>query len=289
MGRPQRHDTDGAFHHLMNRGADRQDIFSTDADRHMFEYRLGDLVERGLIEIHAYALMNNHSHLLVRSLRGEISAAMHRLGSEYARWYNREHRRDGPLFQNRFVSVPVDSDEQFLVTARYIHRNPKVMVPIRALGAYRWSSLGAHLGDRNAPPWLERGLLDELMGGVEPHRRFVEAAHVSDADDGLWLAFREGIDTADLEAIIESVTGTTARAIDRTGRRRSDGFALLLVLALEFRCESAEQLAQRYHLASAGAVRTGARRGRVRLVHDVEFMRLRARVIESLAGLPLAA
>lgn len=268
----------------MNRGADRQDIFSCDPDRHMFEHLAGDLVERGLIEIHAYALMGNHFHLLVRSLRGEISAAMHRLGSEYARWYNREHRRDGPMFRNRFVSVPVETDEQFLVTARYIHRNPKAMVPIRALAAYRWSSLGGHLGAREAPPWLERELLDELMGGAESHRRFVEAAHWSDEDHELWLPFRNGIDTADLEAAVEVVTGTRISAIDRRGRRRSDAFALVLVLALEFRCESAEQIAQRYDLVSAAAVRTGARRGRVRLVDDADFAWLRTRVLATLAG-----
>jgi REP element-mobilizing transposase RayT len=267
----------------MNRGADRQDIFSCDPDRHMFEHQMGDLVDRGLIEIHAFALMDNHFHLLARSLRGEISVAMHRLGSEYARWYNREHRRDGPLFRNRFVSVPVENDEQFLVAARYIHRNPKAMVPIRALAAYRWSSLGGHLGTREAPAWLERELLDELMGGAEPHRRFVESAHWSD-DDELWLPFRDGIDAADLEAAIEAVTGSRISASDKTGRRRSDAFTMLLVLALEFRCESADQLAQRYGLASAAAVRTCARRGRVRLVDDPDFARLRARVVGALTG-----
>jgi REP element-mobilizing transposase RayT len=287
MGRPQRHDTAGTFFHLMNRGADRQDIFSSNSDRHMFEYQLGDLVQRGLIEIYAYALMDNHFHLLVRSLIGELSAAMHRLGSEYARWYNREHRRDGPLFRNRFVSVSVDTDEQFMVTARYIHRNPKAMVPIPALGVYRWSSLGAHLGTREAPPWLEVELLEQLMGGTAEHRRFVEQAHRSD-DDELWMPFRDGVDLSDLEAAVAAVTGRVVKPTDRVGRRQSDAFILLLVLALEFRCESSGQISQRYDLASASAVRAGARRGRVRLVDDPEFARLRSRVLDVLAG-PRAA
>ena len=129
----------------MNRGADRQDIFSDDDDRHMFEHHAGDLVRRGLLEIHAYALMDNHFHFLGRSPQGELSAAMHRLGCEYARWYNRRHRRDGPLFRNRFVSVLIDDEEQLLVASRYIHRNPLAFVPPAALGAYRWSSLGPYL------------------------------------------------------------------------------------------------------------------------------------------------
>ena len=111
MGRPHRYDEAGAWHHVMNRGADRQDIFSSDHDRLFFEHHLGDLDKRGLLETHAYALMDNHFHTLVRS-PGSLSDAMHRLGCEYARWYNNEHGRDGPLFRNRFVSISVTSEEQ---------------------------------------------------------------------------------------------------------------------------------------------------------------------------------
>ena len=281
MGRPLRHDTGNTIYHLMNRGADRQDIFSSDVDRHMFEYQLSELVARGLIEIHAYVLMDNHFHVLARSLVGELSTAMHRLGSEYARWYNREHRRDGPLFRNRFVSVLVDTDEQFMATARYIHRNPTAMMPIRALKAYRWSSLGAHLGTRAAPDWLDRRLLHELMGGDDEHCQFVERAHPSDGHQ-IWAPFRVSVDITDLETAIAAVTGRTVTPIGCSGRHRSDAFSLLLVLAIEFRCETAEQLSQRYQLASAAAVRAGARRGRVRLDDDLDFAQLRLRVLDAL-------
>ncbi len=272
----------------MNRGADRQDIFSDDDDRHMFEYHAEDLVRRGLLEIHAYALMDNHFHFLGRSPEGELSAAMHRLGCEYARWYNRRHRRDGPLFRNRFVSVLIDDDEQLLVASRYIHRNPLTFVPAAALAAYRWSSLGPYLGHRESPDWLCRAVLDDLIGDRRRHEEFVMQTLPSDVDHARWAPFRAGIDADDIERALAAVTGATPASRVRSGRRLADPFVMLIVLAVELRVETAEQLAERYGFPSPAAVRTLARRGRVRLADDAEFDRLRSRTFEVLER-PLAA
>jgi putative transposase len=288
MGRQARYDEAGAWHHLMNRGADRQDIVSDDDDRHMFEHHAGELVRRGLLEIHAHALMDNHFHFLGRSPEGELSAAMHRFGCEYARWYNRRHRRDGPLFRSRFVSVPIADDDQLLVASRYIHRSPLALVPPAALPNYRWSSLGQYLGHRQSPDWLCRGVLDDLIGDRQRHEEFVMQTHPSDADHGRWAPFRGGIDATDIERALTSVTGADPTSRARIGRRVADPFVMLIVLAVELRIETAEQIADRYGLASPAAVRTLARRGRVRLADDAEFDRLRGRTLALLAQ-PLAA
>jgi hypothetical protein len=272
----------------MNRGADRQDIVSDDDDRHMFEHHAGELVRRGLLEIHGYALMGNHFHFLGRSPEGELSVAMHRLGCEYARWYNRRHRRDGPLFRNRFVSVLIDDDEQLLVASRYIHRNPLAIVPPAALGNYRWSSLGPYLGLRESPDWLCRSVLDELIGDRRRHEEFVMQTHNSDDDHARWAPFRAGLDASDIEGALAAVSGANPTSRVRTGRRLADPFVMLIVLAVELRIETAEQLAERYGLSSPAAVRTLARRGRVRLADDAEFDRLRRRTLAMLER-PLAA
>ena len=272
----------------MNRGADRQDIVSDDDDRHMFEHHTGELVRRGLLEIHAYALMDNHFHFLGRSPEGELSAAMHRFGSEYARWYNRRHHRDGPLFRNRFVSVPVTDDAQLLVASRYIHRNPLAFVPPSALGNYRWSSLGPYIGRRQSPDWLCRGVLDELVSDPRQHEEFVTESHPSDLDHARWALFRGGIDAPAIERALAAITGANPTSRIRTGRGLPDPFVMLIVLAVELRIETAEQLAERYGLPSPAAVRTLARRGRVRLADDAQFDRLRIRTLSMLEG-PLAA
>jgi REP element-mobilizing transposase RayT len=288
MGRPPRHDTEGAWHHLMNRGADRQDIFSDDDDRVIFEHHTGELVRRGLLEIHTYVLMHNHFHLLVRSPAGQLSEAMHRLGCEYARWYNRRHGRDGPLFRNRFVSVPVTDDDQLVVASRYIHRNPLAFVPAPALSGYRWSSLGAYLGRRRSPEWLSRSVVDALMGSPRQHEEFVRGAHPSDDDHVRWSPFRASPDPGQLERAVAATFGSVPTSAGSDRRPHPDAFVLLVALAVELRTETAEQIARRYGLPSAAAVRALARRGRVRLADDAGFEALRTRTLGRLAA-PRAA
>ena len=49
------------------------------------------------IEVHAYCLMGNHYHLLLRTPKANLAEAMHRLGSMFTRRYNRAEKIDGPL------------------------------------------------------------------------------------------------------------------------------------------------------------------------------------------------
>ena len=72
MARPPRHDTAGAWHHLMNRGADRQDIVSDDDDRQMFEHHAGELVRRGGICRHEHIPPEALRRLLVQQVTAVV-------------------------------------------------------------------------------------------------------------------------------------------------------------------------------------------------------------------------
>ena len=184
MGRPLRNHNPGAWHHVMNRGIDRQPIFVADSDRLAFGDQLDQVGDGHDLEVHAYCLMGNHFHLVVRSPTGDISAAMQRLSSSYTRIFNDRHHRDGPLFRGRFRSVDIDSDEQLLTTVAYVHRNPIDLVPAAALAAYRWSSYGAYLGQRTPPAWLGTSLIANLMSADE-HRALVDSDVCSTASSGV--------------------------------------------------------------------------------------------------------
>ena len=60
----------------MNQGTGKIDIFSSDADRRVFLGLLAALEVRFGVRVCSFVLLGNHYHLLVRSLRGELSAAM---------------------------------------------------------------------------------------------------------------------------------------------------------------------------------------------------------------------
>ena len=78
-----------------------------------------------MIDIIAYCIMPTHLHLLLMQMmdRG-ISTFMSVILNSYSRYFNVKHKRKGPLWQGRFESVLVTTDEQLLHLTRYIHLNP---------------------------------------------------------------------------------------------------------------------------------------------------------------------
>ena len=94
MARAPRRDGPDTWHHVMNRGIARRTMFEREPDMEFFLGQLGEAVDRGEIEVHAFSLLNTHYHLLVRSPAGELHKAMQRVQTEYSRWFNRGRRRD---------------------------------------------------------------------------------------------------------------------------------------------------------------------------------------------------
>jgi REP element-mobilizing transposase RayT len=175
MARALRLDPADGIHHVMNRGVNRMPIFVDDNDRTSFGQRLTDAHERFDIVIHAYCLMDNHFHLLVRCPNAGLSAAMQRLSSVFTRHTNDRHGRDGPLFRGRFHSRLITDEGHLLNAVRYIHRNPLDLPAVGNVLDYRWSSHRTYLGLRRCPPWLDTGfVLDLFGGGTTAFARFVD-------------------------------------------------------------------------------------------------------------------
>lgn len=78
-----------------------------------------------LVQIIAYCIMPTHFHLIIKQLKENgISNYMNDILNSYTRYFNTKHKRKGPLWETRFKSVLVKTDEQLLHLTRYIHLNP---------------------------------------------------------------------------------------------------------------------------------------------------------------------
>ena len=104
MARQPRHDDPGSWHHVMNRALARRSLFETSEDIRFFLACVARAVRRGQIEVHAWCILTTHFHMLVRSPKGELSAAMRRIQNRYVRHFNRKRRRDGTLVRGRYRS-----------------------------------------------------------------------------------------------------------------------------------------------------------------------------------------
>jgi len=180
MPRPPRADFPGAWHHVMNRGADHRDIFEHEADCEVFLDSLAEAARRSALEVHAYCLMTNHFHLLLRSLEGHISAGMQFLAGRFTRLVNVRVGRDGPLFRGRYASVPIKSDAHLAQVCRYVHLNPVVAGMTPTPEAWRWSSASGYAGIAQPKPWLKTKFVLGLFGpgdAVAAYRDFMSAGN----------------------------------------------------------------------------------------------------------------
>ena len=149
MPRQARQQSQSGIYHLILRGVNKQVIFEDDEDREKFLWCCRYYKEISQYKVYGYCLMNNHIHLLIKEDKEPISKIMKRIGVSYVSWFNHKYDRCGHLFQDRFKSETVDSDEYLLTLLRYIHQNPMKSGEVKKIAAYPWSSYKEYLGDNN--------------------------------------------------------------------------------------------------------------------------------------------
>jgi REP element-mobilizing transposase RayT len=176
MPRQARLDSPGTLHHVMVRGIEGAEIVRGVKDRKEFVKRMGMLASETGTRIYAWALMANHAHILLRSGPRGLPRYMRRFLSGYASYYNREHRRHGHVFQNRYKSIVCDEEPYFMELVRYIHLNPlraKRVHSLAQLDDYAWCGHSCILGVRGRE-WQDRGYVLRWFGSKGSYRDFVE-------------------------------------------------------------------------------------------------------------------
>ena len=137
----------GMAHHITQRGNNRQDVFFTDDDRHLYLTLLKQQSQRFGLTIIAYCLMSNHVHLVAIPHKAEsLARAIGRTHWSYSQAINRRHRRSGHLWQNRFFSCALQGDH-LLQGVCYTERNPVRARLVRLPWRYQWSSAAVHAGE----------------------------------------------------------------------------------------------------------------------------------------------
>lgn len=130
--------------HVLNRGVGGMDLFKKDADYEAFETVVGETLAKKPMRICAYCLMPNHWHFVLWPKDdGDLAAFMQRLTITHARRWQ-EHRGKvglGHVYQGRYKSFPVETDEYFYRVARYVERNALRANLVRRAEEWRWSSL----------------------------------------------------------------------------------------------------------------------------------------------------
>ncbi len=159
------------YHHVINRGANRSDVFVEDSDYAMFLQIVCKACEAYRVTLHDYCLMPNHFHLLVETADENLSLFMKHINSNYAIYANRKHKRSGHFWQGRFYSRYLTSEAYYYTLIRYIEHNPIEAGLASQIGEYPYT-LGAVIVNRQTPVScaLHSRLLAELdFANIQEH------------------------------------------------------------------------------------------------------------------------
>lgn len=100
-----------------------------------------------LVKVIGYCLMPTHIHFILQQImEGGISKFINMILKSYTKYFNTKHNRKGPLWEGRFKSVLVETDEQLLHLTRYIHLNPVSAYLVNSPEDWFYSSYNEYIG-----------------------------------------------------------------------------------------------------------------------------------------------
>ncbi len=320
MVRPHRVEYEGAYYHVMNRGRGRQNIYHDAKYFEAFEGCLEQAHRRFGLEVHAYCLMNNHYHLLVRTPRGNLSRAMRHVNGVYTQYYNRHKKTDGTLFRGRYKAINIEASSYLLEVSRYIHRNPvETKKPIVSrLEDYKWSSYPCYRNKNKSPDWLykesvfselgsgqptaaygrfvEHGVDDETekfyeknhWPAVRGSKRFIDKAHLHSVNNGREVPRDKPV--KEIVEVIEAVvhrTGLSEQEIFKSSRGKGNKNItrwMAMKLCQDYTGLSLKELASEFKVGSYSTVSATVGRFNRLVVSDKSTAELYDRICKDLSG-----
>jgi len=195
----------GEYYHIFNRGVDKREVFCDEKDYERFlltmkisvfddiacMIRLRDLQKcnvpraqlleffqelssrKKLINVICYCMNPNHYHLIVQQKEPEgVKKFMHKLGTSYTNYFNKKNQRSGSLFQGRFKSVHIDSNEYLLYLSTYVNCNNFIHRYNKDIKSWPYASYLDYIGKRKGELCEKEIILDQFKGNFEDYKKF---------------------------------------------------------------------------------------------------------------------
>lgn len=184
MARQPRLSLNGQLHHVLLRGNGQQTVFADDEDRALWLSLLARYAPDMGVDVHAWALMPDHIHLLLTprlalpavqqpvgssvvppvvssvppalvqsvALRpaGDLSGFIQALGRAYVQAFNRRHGRRGSLWEGRYRSTVLEPHPWLLRAMVWMDSHPLRSGLAEQAGAHPWTSAAHYLGQTTA-------------------------------------------------------------------------------------------------------------------------------------------
>lgn len=144
--------------HVMTHGINQEYIFSNDIYKRKYIYALNKYVQKYNVNLMCYCIMDNHSHLLIKSKNiYKISEYMRSVNTTFALFYNKSKNRKGYVFRNRFKSQPISSEKQLYTCINYIYNNPIKAGICKDMSKYLYSNYSEFINNNQE---MEKKILE---------------------------------------------------------------------------------------------------------------------------------
>jgi putative transposase len=221
----------GLPQHVIQRGNNHQTILRDEEDYWVLWGRLCDAAQKFRCDVHAYALMPDHFHLLLTPWQDDsIGKLMQYTGRYLVQHVNGRYQRKGTLWEGRYRATLLDPQDFLLPVCRYIETNAVRAELVDIAEEYDWSSYAANALGRDdeliTPHQVYRTLGDSPAQRRQAYRAQFEyplSQNVIDriraATNKAWVLGDEGFCQA-----IEDQLNRRARPRPRGGDRRSAAY-----------------------------------------------------------------
>lgn len=119
------------IYHVYNRGTLAMDLYRSRRDFRKFLCKLDIYKRKYPVVVFAYCLMPNHFHLLVKEPEFQLTEGMANISylmkvllNSYAKYFGCKYKHSGNVFQGKFKSKVVESEDYFVKLLDYILNNP---------------------------------------------------------------------------------------------------------------------------------------------------------------------
>ncbi|HOW43217.1 MAG TPA: transposase [Candidatus Omnitrophota bacterium] len=142
----------GAGLHVMCRGNGKQFVFHCWEDKRHYYKLLLEHRANNFIKILHYCLMNNHVHLLLwPQMESNVALFMQKVNLSYMQYFRKRYGLIGHLWQGRYKSIIVDSENYLVQCGKYVELNPVRGELVSYPEEYGFSSYNVYAAGKKDP------------------------------------------------------------------------------------------------------------------------------------------
>ena len=213
MARPLRPEYAGALYYISSVGNRGQSVFQNSADGSAWIEILEGICGRFGCSCLGYCLMPDRYHLVIETLRPNLSKVIRQLNGVYTQRSNRLHDTDGHVFRGRYKSIVVQREEYLLPLMAHIFLLPLRAGFVKHPNQFKWSSCRYLYGKGEVPgyidlEWFSEGFASDTDGFNEFLRDNRSRDVISETRKQIYLGDDEFIE------LVQQKAGKASRSKD---------------------------------------------------------------------------